>query len=102
MITTEARRLICGLDVATSPAGDHLGGIGRSTQDLADFLEWDREHLVQDERQALALSERIGHDEALTTAGDTLTGEWLQDQQFPRGAVLHRRHDPNRGHPTSA
>jgi hypothetical protein len=40
--------------LAAGAAGDHLGGVGGFAQDLADSVERDREHVVQNERQALA------------------------------------------------
>jgi hypothetical protein len=57
VLAAGARRSVRGLDLAAGAAGDHLGGGGGLAQDPADFVERDCEHVVQDERQALARGE---------------------------------------------
>lgn len=63
MLAAGARRSVRGEDLAAGAAGDHLGGVGGLAQDSADFVERDCEHVVQDERQALARGERVEHYE---------------------------------------
>jgi hypothetical protein len=63
VLAAGARRPVRGLDLAAGEAGDHLGGVGRLAQDMADLVERDREHIVQDERQPLARAQRVEHHE---------------------------------------